>query len=80
MAAFSDLWRRRTPSPSEAWANTLPPTPLRQQLALLHSIFLMHGVEGDALQLAEHAMREIATYARTPRHPGDYPPPKHVVP
>lgn len=79
MRPFSSLCTSREPSPSEVWANTLPPTPLRQRLALLHSILLMHGVEGDALQLAEHSMREIATYARTPRHPWDYQP-RHVVP
>lgn len=59
-------WRKRVPSKSEQFGQTLLPTPLAQHLMSLHAILLLLGAEDqpEALEIAEHNLREIARFTR----------------
>lgn len=61
---FENLFGKRPPSRSQVWAQTLPPSPLNQHLASLHALLLHLGAEGQALEMGEHHLHEIATFTR----------------
>lgn len=56
---------QRTPSPSEVWveANTSP-GPLTQHFISLHALALHSGMDGQALQLFERHLQEMAAHTR----------------
>lgn len=58
--------RGREPSPSEKWAGSnLPQGPLVQHLTSLHALYLHAGLTGDALEIAEHHLKEIGVFTAT---------------